>query len=95
MRYFAPFLLTVVLFSSSAFADGDMGTGGRTCPPGQTCFVGDGDMGTGGKTCPKETFHSTGDSRQPERGDLTPEDPACFTEPSMFDLVEAFLTSLL
>ena len=32
--------LVITLFSSAAFADGDMGTGGRTCPNGQTtCLV--------------------------------------------------------
>jgi hypothetical protein len=32
--------LVVMLFSSVAFADGDMGSGGRTCPNNQTtCLV--------------------------------------------------------
>lgn len=34
-------LLVVILFSSAAFAEGEMGTGGRSCPNGQTtCFAG-------------------------------------------------------
>jgi hypothetical protein len=33
-------VLAVILFSSVAFAEGDMGSGGRTCPNGQTtCLV--------------------------------------------------------
>ena len=31
--------LVIALFSSMAFADGDMGTGNKTCPQGTTCFV--------------------------------------------------------
>lgn len=32
--------LVITFFSSAAFADGDMGTGGRTCPNGaSTCLV--------------------------------------------------------
>ncbi len=41
--------LVIALFCSAAFAEGDMGAGGRTCPQGQTCLVGD--MGAGGRTC--------------------------------------------
>jgi len=33
-------LLVVILFSSAAFAEGDMGSGGSNCPQGQTtCLV--------------------------------------------------------
>lgn len=35
----ATFALLLVL-SISAFAEGQMGAGGKTCPPGQTCLVG-------------------------------------------------------
>lgn len=31
----------VALLCPVAFADGDMGSGGKTCPEGQTCFAGD------------------------------------------------------
>lgn len=41
--------LFTALFCTSAFADGDMGSGGKTCPEGQqTCLTGD--MGSGGVT---------------------------------------------
>lgn len=37
--------LMIALFCSAAFAEGDMGAGGRTCPQGQTC------LGAGERTC--------------------------------------------
>jgi hypothetical protein len=52
--------LSTAVFCTSAFADGDMGSGGKTCPEGQqTCFtsydgpvkssrLSEGDMGSGG-----------------------------------------------
>ena len=53
--------LILTLFSSMAFAEGDIGTGGKTCPQGQTCFTGD--IGTGGKTCPQgQTCLVSGDA---------------------------------
>ena len=52
MKYTKNIITTVVLltavFCTSAFADGDMGSGGKTCPEGQTCLTGD--MGSGGLT---------------------------------------------
>ena len=51
-------VLSALLFTS-AYADGDMGSGGKTCPQGQTCLTSydvptkatrtpEGDMGSGG-----------------------------------------------
>lgn len=42
MKFTLKLFLVVCLFSSVAFADGDMGAGG---------YGGDGDMGAGGRTC--------------------------------------------
>lgn len=42
MKFTAKLFLVVCLFSSVAFADGNMGSGG---------YVDDGNMGSGGKTC--------------------------------------------
>ena len=52
-------VLVVVLFSSVAFADGEMGNGGKTCPNGATsCLVGSGTSGDDG-TKPTESTDST------------------------------------
>ena len=55
-------VLTLTIFCSVAFADGDMGTGGLTF---------EGDMGTGGKTCTQRcaTGTGSGDSAETE-GDM-------------------------
>jgi hypothetical protein len=56
--------LVVFLFSSVAFADGDMGTGGRTCPNGApTCLVSTEPIET------KETTTDTEDSILTSAGD--------------------------
>ena len=48
MKLILKIFLVICLFSSAALADdGDMPTGGKTCPSGQTCFAGD--MPTGGR----------------------------------------------
>lgn len=39
MKLTIKFALVIALFCSTAFADGEMGTGGRSCPQGQTCLV--------------------------------------------------------
>lgn len=39
MKLTIKLLLVVCLFTSVAFADGEMGSGGKTCPPGTTCLV--------------------------------------------------------
>lgn len=42
-------MLVVALLCPTAYAEGDMGSGGKTCPEGQqTCLTGD--MGSGGLT---------------------------------------------
>ncbi len=42
-------MLLAAVLSTSVFAEGDMGSGGKTCPDGQqTCLTGD--MGSGGLT---------------------------------------------
>jgi len=47
-------VVLAVLCCPSVFAEGDMGSGGKTCPPGQpTCLTGD--MGSGGLTNRSET----------------------------------------
>ena len=55
--------LLTALFCTSAYADGDMGSGGKTCPEGQqTCLTGD--MGSGGLTSydgPTKTSQTTMD----------------------------------
>ena len=55
--------LMAALFCTSAYADGDMGSGGKTCPEGQqTCLTGD--MGSGGLTSydgPTKTERTTMD----------------------------------
>ena len=48
MKLTVKILLVICLFTSIAFADGEMGTGGKTCPPQTACL--DGEMGTGGLT---------------------------------------------
>ena len=55
MKLTLKILLVICLFSSIAFAEGEM-TGGKTCPPGQTCFTGemtggfaDGNQSNGGR----------------------------------------------
>ena len=50
MKLTLKIFLVICLFSSITFAEGEMGTGGKTCSPGQTCVTGDGEMGTGGFT---------------------------------------------
>jgi len=59
MKLTLKIFLVICLFSSITFADdGDMGNGGKTCPPQTTCLdgdtgnggSGDGDMGNGGRT---------------------------------------------
>ncbi len=52
MKLTVKILLVICLFSSIAFADGEMGSGGKTCPP-QTVCLSDGEMGSGGKTAIK------------------------------------------
>ncbi len=39
MKLTIKFALVIALFCSTAFAEGEMGTGGKTCPQGQTCLV--------------------------------------------------------
>ena len=53
MKKFATILVLLFVLSISAFADGDIHTGGIACPQGQTCFVDDGNIQLGGKTCPE------------------------------------------
>ena len=49
-------VILTALLSSTVLADGDMGSGGRTCPAGQqTCLTGD--MGSGGLTSYKVETH--------------------------------------
>ena len=45
-------VVLTALLCSSVFAEGDMGSGGKTCPQGQQCLTGD--MGSGGLTSYKE-----------------------------------------
>lgn len=62
-RVIAGMIIVLALASPAVYGEGDMGSGGKTCPQGQpTCFVGDaettktdvattsldGDMGSGG-----------------------------------------------
>jgi hypothetical protein len=39
MKLTIKLVLVVCLFSSVAFADGEMGNGGKTCPTGSTCLT--------------------------------------------------------
>jgi len=57
MKNLMKLFLVMSLFVSSAFADGDMGGGGKTCPQGQTCLGGD--MGGGGKATDDGTTADT------------------------------------
>ena len=55
MKLTLKIFLVICLFSSVAFADdGNMGSGGKTCPPGQTCL--DGNMGSGGRVANDESI---------------------------------------
>lgn len=47
MKKFATILVLVFVFSVSAFADGGIPLGGKTCPQGQTCIT-DGGIPLGG-----------------------------------------------
>ncbi|HSK73705.1 MAG TPA: hypothetical protein VK892_18550 [Pyrinomonadaceae bacterium] len=63
MKFTLKLFLVVCLFSSVAFAEGDMGSGGYTCEGdmgsgGYTC---EGDMTGGGITCDCETDPPTSD----------------------------------
>ena len=57
-------VMVVALLCPAVFAEGDMGSGGKTCPQGTTCLTGD--MGSGGLTS-YDTATKT--SRTPE-GDM-------------------------
>ena len=63
-------VILTALLSSSVLADGDMGSGGKTCPEGQqTCLTGD--MGSGGLTSYKvETQEGDTGSRSDAQGYL-------------------------
>jgi len=51
MRKFATILVLLFVLSVSVFAEGDIHTGGRTCPQGQTCLADNGGIiHTGGKS---------------------------------------------
>jgi hypothetical protein len=50
MKLTIKILLVICLFCSVALADGEMGSGGKTCPPQTTCLDSDGEMGSGGKS---------------------------------------------
>jgi hypothetical protein len=39
MKSTVKLLLIMVLFTSAAFADGEMGTNGKTCPANTTCLT--------------------------------------------------------
>lgn len=54
-------VLTLTIFCSVAFAEGDMGTGGLTF---------EGDMGTGGKTCTQRCVTHNGDNGETTEGDM-------------------------
>lgn len=88
--------LVLSLFTATAFAEGDMGTGGKTCPQGQTCITGD--MGTGGKTCPPgQTCFTEGDMGT--GGKTCPQGQTCLVDGeespgSIFDLVLDYLSSM-
>lgn len=50
MKKFATITVLLFVLSVSAFADGDIPLGGKSCPQGkQTCLT-DGDVPTGGKS---------------------------------------------
>lgn len=49
MKKFATILVLLFVLSVPVFAEGDIHTGGRTCPQGQTCLT-DGDVHTGNLT---------------------------------------------
>ena len=77
--------LVIALFSSMAFADGDMPTGNKSCPQGQTCLTGD--MPTGNKTCPQgQTCLVDGDISK----DSADED----SSGSIFEIISDYLDSI-
>ena len=50
MKKFATILVLLFVLSVSAFAEGDIHTGGKSCPQGQTCLAEDGQYPTSGKS---------------------------------------------
>lgn len=40
MKKFVSTLILLIVLSISVFADGETHSGGRSCPPNQTCFAG-------------------------------------------------------
>lgn len=49
MKKFATTLVLLFVLSVSAFAEGDILLGGKSCPQGQTCLT-EGDVPLGGKS---------------------------------------------
>lgn len=50
MKKFTTILVLLFVLSVSAFAEGDIHTGGRSCPQGQTCITNTGEYPAGGKS---------------------------------------------
>ncbi len=83
MKKFATILVLLFVLSVSAFADGTILLGGRSCPQGQTCLF-DGDIGLGGKS---DTQDQTGLTD----GDIH---TGGLTDDSIFENVLDFLKSI-
>jgi hypothetical protein len=50
MKKFATIFALLFVLSISAFAEGDIHTGGKSCPQGQVCFTNEGEYAASGKT---------------------------------------------
>lgn len=50
MKKFTTILVLLFVLCVSAFAEGEIPTGGKTCPQGQVCFSDTGEYPTGGKS---------------------------------------------
>lgn len=50
MKKFATILVLLFVLSVSAFAEGEIPVGGKSCPQGQVCFSDTGEMPAGGKS---------------------------------------------
>lgn len=49
MKKFATILVVLLVLSFSAFAEGEIPIGGKSCPQGQSCFT-EGEYPAGGKS---------------------------------------------
>lgn len=93
---FTLFLAFAIVFSLSinAFAEGDIGIGGRSCEPNTTCFT-EGNIPNGGKTCPPNTTCLTeGDIPIGGRSSAGQQVPTQTDDATIFETVLDYLARL-